>query len=142
VGNGPEEDRVRALADELGIGDRVLFTGLRSDVSQLLPGFDVSCLSSVHEGAPLVVLESMAAGIPMVVTDCGALRDLLADSEEGFIVPVGDPAALADRLAALFADPDLRLAMGKQARAHAEREFSIERTVQGYQQLLVELVSR
>ncbi len=135
VGDGPEEERVHALVDELGIADRVLFTGLRSDVPELLPGFDVSCLSSVHEGAPLVVLEAMAAGVPVVATDCGALRDLVADGEDGFIVPVGDPRAIADRLAQLIADPDLRHAMGERARARAEREFSIEQTVQGYQRL-------
>jgi glycosyltransferase involved in cell wall biosynthesis len=117
VGDGPEESRVRALVDELGIADRVLFAGLRSDVRELLPGFDISCLSSVHEGAPLAVLESMAAGVPVVATDCGALRDLLAD-------------------------PGLREEMGTRARARAEQEFSIEHTVQGYQDLLVGLVSR
>jgi glycosyltransferase involved in cell wall biosynthesis len=135
VGDGPEETKVRALVDELGIADRVHFTGLRSDVPDLLPGFDVSCLSSVHEGAPLVVLESMAAGVPMVATDCGALRDLVADGEEGFIVPVGDESALASRLERLIVDPDVRRAMGERARARAEREYSIERTVQGYQRL-------
>ena len=142
VGHGPEEGRIRALAEELGITDRVLFTGLRDDVAEILPGFDVSCLASVHEGAPLAVLESMAAGVPMVATDVGALRDLLADSREGYIVPAGDPEALADRLAALLADPVLREEMGRRARARAEREFSIEHTVQGYQELLVGLVAR
>ncbi|OZM79404.1 glycosyltransferase [Pseudonocardia sp. MH-G8] len=142
VGDGPEEGAVRALVDHLGIADRVLFTGLRSDVAQLLPGFDVSCLSSVHEGAPLAVLESMAAGVPVVATDCGAVRDMVADSREGFIVPVGDAVALAGRLAELIADPDLRQTMGLRARARAERECSIERTVQGFQQLLVDLVPR
>ena len=142
VGHGPEEGRIRALAAELGISDRVVFTGLRDDVAEILPGFDVSCLSSVHEGAPLAVLESMAAGVPMVATDVGALRDLVADAGEGYIVPPGDPVALADRLAALLSDRSLREEMGRRARARAEREFSIERTVQGYQDLLVELVSR
>ncbi|GAA5110963.1 hypothetical protein GCM10023320_03300 [Pseudonocardia adelaidensis] len=139
VGDGPEAPRVRALVDELGIADRVDFTGLRSDVPALLPAFDISCLSSVHEGAPLAVLESMAAGVPMVATDCGALRDLVADEEEGFIVPVGDEPALAARLERLIVDPALRRAMGERGRAHAEREFSIERTVQGYQRLVAEL---
>ncbi len=142
VGDGPEESRVRALVDELGIADRVLFAGLRSDVRELLPGFDVSCLSSAHEGAPLAVLESMAAGVPVVATDCGALRDLVADGEEGFIVPVADPPALAARLAQLIADPGLRQAMGARARARAEREYSIEHTVRGFQELFAGLVSR
>jgi glycosyltransferase involved in cell wall biosynthesis len=111
-------------------------------VAQLLPGFDVSCLSSVHEGAPLTVLESMAAGLPIVSTRCGALADMVADGEEGFLVPVGDHVALADRLGRLADDPELRAAMGARARQRAESEYSIEHTVAGYQRLLTELVSR
>jgi glycosyltransferase involved in cell wall biosynthesis len=137
VGDGEEEQRVRGLVDELELTDRVLFTGLRSDVPQILPAFDVSCLSSVHEGAPLAVLEAMAAGLPVVATDCGAVRDLVADAEQGFVVPVGDEHALAERLERLIADPDLRRAMGARARARAEQEFSIEDTVRGYQRLFV-----
>jgi glycosyltransferase involved in cell wall biosynthesis len=142
VGGGAEEPRLRALAAELGIAERTLFTGVRDDVREILPAFDVSCLSSVHEGAPLVVLESMAAGVPMVATDCGALRDLVDDGGDGFLVPVGDPAALAARLARLVDDPQLRADMGARARARAEREYSIETTVQGFQHLFTGLVPR
>ncbi|HWM00840.1 MAG TPA: glycosyltransferase [Actinophytocola sp.] len=141
VGGGEQEPVLRSRVELLNIGDRVLFTGIRSDVAQLLPGFDVSCLSSVHEGAPLTVLESMAAGLPIVSTRCGALADMVADGEEGFLVPVGDHVALADRLGQLADDPGLRAAMGARARQRAESEYSIEHTVAGYQRLLTELVS-
>lgn len=140
IGGGAEEAALRRLAAELGI--RVLFTGVREDVHELLPGLDVSCLSSVHEGAPLVVLESMAAGVPVVATDCGALRDLVADTEEGFVVPVGDVEALAARLRLLVADPQLRQAMGERARRRAERDYSIERTARGFERLVTGLVTR
>jgi glycosyltransferase involved in cell wall biosynthesis len=142
VGGGEREQLLRHQVQVLNIGDRVLFTGIRSDVAQLLPGFDVSCLSSVHEGAPLTVLESMAAGLPIVSTRCGALADMVADREEGFLVPVGDHAALADRLGQLADDAELRAAMGERARLRAESEYSIEHTVAGYERLLTELVSR
>jgi glycosyltransferase involved in cell wall biosynthesis len=140
VGGGAEDANLRALAEELDIGDRVLFTGVRSDSRELFAGFDISCLSSVHEGAPLAVLESMAAAVPVVATDCGAVRDLVADGEEGFVVPVGDPAALAARLEQLIADLDGRREMGARARARAEREYSIELTAAEYQRLFIELV--
>ncbi|MFC4949913.1 glycosyltransferase [Pseudonocardia sp. GCM10023141] len=142
VGGGEEEARLRALVFELGIENRVTFTGIRRDVADLLPGFDVSCLSSVHEGAPLTVLESMAAGLPVIATDCGALRDMVADGQEGFIVPAGDSAAYTASLARLVDDPALRTEMGARARARAERECSIEHTVAGYQELLTRLVAR
>jgi glycosyltransferase involved in cell wall biosynthesis len=141
VGDGEERAALEALAAELGLTDRTLFAGVRRDVPGLLPAFDVSCLSSVHEGVPLTVLESMAAGLPVVATAVGALSDLVTDGVEGFLVPSGDHLALADRLAALADDPALRALLGAQARDRAERDFSIDRTVRGYQHLLTGLVS-
>jgi glycosyltransferase involved in cell wall biosynthesis len=87
VGGGDREMELRRLATRLGLEGSVLFTGVRRDVPALLPAFDVSCLSSIHEGVPMAAIESMAVGIPMVVTDCGALRDMIVDGEHGFIVP-------------------------------------------------------
>jgi glycosyltransferase involved in cell wall biosynthesis len=142
IGGGAEEPALRALVAELGIAEHVLFTGVRDDVRELLPGCDVTCLSSVHEGAPLVVLESMAAGVPVVATDCGAVRDLVADGREGFVVPVGDPDALAARLGTLLDDPALRADMGDRARRRAEAEYSIEHTAARFQELVTGLASR
>ena len=140
IGTGVRDGELRALADRLGIADRVRFTGLRRDVPSLLPGLDVSCLSSVHEGAPISVIESMAAGVPVVATDCGALRDMVTDGEEGFIVPVGDIDALTNRLTRLIADPALRADLGRRARARAERSYRIEGTARGFEELLTSLV--
>jgi glycosyltransferase involved in cell wall biosynthesis len=140
VGRGERERELRGLAAELGIENRVLFTGARRDVQRLMPGFDVSCLSSVHEGVPIAAIESMAAGVPLVVTDCGALRDVVEQGEHGFVVPVGDRAGMADRLAKLADDPDLRERMGASARAKAERAYAVERTARGYERLLAGLV--
>lgn len=142
IGGGAEEAALRALVAELGIAGHVLFTGVRDDVRDLLPGCDVTCLSSVHEGAPLVVLESMAAGVPVVATDCGALRDLVADGREGYVVPVGDPAALAGRLGTLLDDPGMRTDMGARARRRAEAEYSIEQTAARFQRLVTGLAIR
>lgn len=140
VGDGERADELAGLADQLGIGERVRFTGVRRDVARLLPGFDVSCLSSVHEGAPITVIESMAAGVPVVVTDCGALRDMVTDGDEGFLVPVGDSPALADRIARLAADPGLRARQGAAGRARAQRDHRIEVTVERFTALLTSLV--
>lgn len=140
VGGGPREAELRGIADRAGIADRVRWTGVRRDVPALLPAFDVVALSSVHEGAPVVVLEAMAAGVPVVATDCGALSDMVTDGEEGAIVPVGDVEALAGRIGALAADPGLRARQGAAARVRAEQEAGIERTAAGYQRLLTGLV--
>jgi glycosyltransferase involved in cell wall biosynthesis len=142
IGGGAEEPALRALVAELGIAGHVVFTGVRDDVRELLPGCDVTCLSSVHEGAPLVVLESMAAGVPVVATDCGAVRDLVADGREGYVVPVGDPAAFAARLGTLLDDPRMRADMGERARLRAQAEYSIELTAARFQELVTGLADR
>lgn len=140
VGGGEREGELRQLAARLAIEDSVLFAGTRRDVQELMSAFDVSCLSSVHEGVPISAIESMAAGVPMVVTDCGALREVVKDGEHGFVVPVADHEALADRLAKLADDPDLRDRMGHSARAEVEQKYRVELTARAYESLLVELV--
>ncbi len=142
IGDGARETHLRQLAHELGIAHRVIFTGLRRDVPQLLPGLDVACLSSVREAAPISVIEAMAAGLPVVATGVGAVPDLVTDGEEGFIVPVDDSGAIADRLARLAADPELRASLGARARTRAERDYRIEATAESYQRLLTSLVAR
>ncbi|GAA1920170.1 hypothetical protein GCM10009737_22100 [Nocardioides lentus] len=142
VGGGERDAELRALAVRLGIGDAVLFAGVRRDVGALLPGFDVACLSSVHEAAPLTVLEAMAAGVPVVATRCGALADLVEDGREGVLVDVGDTGALAAALVGLSADEDRRLATGRAARVRAEHDFAVERTARGYEDLVVGLLAR
>lgn len=140
VGGGPRDRELRALATDLGLGDAVHFTGVLSDVAAVLPALDVSCLSSVHEGVPMAVIESMASGIPVVATDCGAMRDLIVDGAQGFLVSVGDAAALADRLRRLAGDQDLRRRMGAAGRRHVVEHHRIEHTARGYEELLMDLV--
>lgn len=140
VGTGPREAELRSLAAGLGIASRTDFMGVRRDVPELLPGFDVACLSSVHEGVPIAIIEAMAAGLPVVATDCGAVRDLVSEDQTGFLVPVGDAMALAERLARLAGDPGLRAILGANARAVAERDFSVSATARGYEQLLTDLM--
>ena len=140
IGGGQREHELRDLAEQLAISGQVRFMGVRRDVPQLLPGLDVSCLSSVHEGAPMIVIESMAAGLPVVATDCGSIGDMIVDGEQGFVVPVGDADAIADRLQRLADDAQLRTQLGKNGRAKVERDFQIAGTARAYEQLLAELV--
>ncbi|MGE3285935.1 MAG: glycosyltransferase [Pseudonocardia sp.] len=142
IGDGEREAELRALASASGIADRVHFAGLRRDVARLLPGFDVACLTSRYECAPIAVIEAMAAGVPVVVSDVGTVRDMVTDGVEGLIFPAGDVSALAAHLDRLADDATLRSRLGCAGRARAENDFRIEHTAERYQQLLLELAGR
>lgn len=139
VGGGTREAELHGIAERLGIHHRVVFLGVRRDVPDLLPGFDVACLSSVHEGVPVTVIEAMGAGLPVVATDCGDLRSLVTEGVNGYLVEVGDHVSFAERLVRLARDPVARAAMGRAARREVEAHHSLREMTEGYERLLVEL---
>ena len=102
------------------------FPGHVSDTPALYAGFDVFALSSDTEQMPLSVLEAMAAGLPVVSTDIGDVRAMLASDNAGFVVPMRDEAALADALSTLLADAALRARLGAANRRCAEVNFDQE----------------
>jgi glycosyltransferase involved in cell wall biosynthesis len=142
IGGGEREQELRRLAADLGLEEQVRFLGMRRDVPALLAGLDIGALSSRYECAPLSVVENMAAVMPVVTTDVGAVRDMVTDGRDGFIVPVGDSDALADRIARLADDPVLRAEMGERARSTVEQRFRIEDTAAAFEELLTSLVRR
>jgi glycosyltransferase involved in cell wall biosynthesis len=142
VGFGELEHELPRLAAELGISDRVTFTGRRRDVRRLLPAFDLKCLPSRREAYPLAVMEAMAAGLPVVACDQGGVPELVSDGEHGLLFRSGDHLALAASLRRLLVDAPLRARMGAAARRRAEREFDIRLTVARYEALFRALAGR
>lgn len=120
VGDGPLKDQLATLRDEAGLGDVLRFLGRRSDATRLASGFDVFCLSSVHEGLPLALMEALALGIPVVVTDVGGNRELVTDGREGTLVPPSRPDLLAAALRTAVRDPRGRRDQGRAARARGD----------------------
>ncbi len=114
VGSGPLAAEMEALAAALGVADRVLWLGER-DARGLLAGFDVFALASRKEGLPYVVLEAMAAGLPVVATTSAGVEILVEPGVNGAVVPVGDAVAFGTALAALAIDPALRARQGQAA---------------------------
>ena len=123
VGDGVDRGRVEALADRLGVADRVQFTGWRSDVASLLDRFDIFIHPSRDEPFGLAVLEASAAGLPVVAYDDGGLPEVVAAGETGLLAPVGDIDALAAFLEQLVDDEDLRTAMGAAGRERVRTVF-------------------
>jgi glycosyltransferase involved in cell wall biosynthesis len=136
VGDGPERVGIEERLAELGLLERVLLTGARHDVEQLLPAFDVVSLASVTiETLPMAIIEAMAAAIPVVATDVGGLRELVVPGRTGELVGIRDPSALAACWAHLAENPDVAQAMGAAGRDKAVHEFSGEKMVSRYEDL-------
>jgi L-malate glycosyltransferase len=129
------------LAERLGIGGRVRFTGLRSDVPALLASSTVSVMPSLDEALSNVVLESMAAGAPTVATRVGGTPEAIVDGVTGLLVPPGDATAMAEAIARLLDDPGLAAALGCAARRRIEERFSVGRMVEATEQLYVDLLA-
>lgn len=129
AGDGELRSSVEELAARLGIGERVRLLGYVRDLGAWYGSFDAFLLASANEGAPVVAIEAQAAAVPVVATDAGGTRSVVDDGETGFVVPVGDVDALAERLSALRDDAELRARLGSIASHRMRRRFSVERMV-------------
>jgi glycosyltransferase involved in cell wall biosynthesis len=126
VGEGEDEARLRGLAASLGIGARVAFAGFVADTDSYMRAIDIVVVPSRKDSLPLVALEAMARGRPVIAAATGDLPVAVIDAVCGFIVPVGDVAALASRSRVLVDDTGLRRRMGEAARARVIATYSAE----------------
>jgi glycosyltransferase involved in cell wall biosynthesis len=134
-------DELKNLAARLGIGDRVIFTGLRSDVPTLLAGVDVAVMPSLNEALSNALLESMAAGAPVVATRVGGTAEALVDGETGLLVPPDDVASLAGAVISLLEAPALASRLGRAARRSIVERFSVERMAETTERLYERLLT-
>lgn len=128
AGEGSLRSMLEEKARSLGLDGRVFFLGLRRDVSLLLSAADVFVLSSAWEGLPMAVGEAMACGCAIVATDCGGVRELVADT--GFLVPPRDSVLLAERIDyVLKLSIDKRRRLGSVAQERIRKNFSLDASV-------------
>lgn len=142
VGNGPERAALTEQARQKGLVDRAFFLDDQTDIPALLPALDLLVAPSLWEGMPMVVLEAMAARLPVVATRVGGTPDVVADGETGLLVAPSDAMQLAQSIERLLVDPGLRQQMGRAGRARAEQNFSIEQNVAQTQALYERLVRK
>jgi glycosyltransferase involved in cell wall biosynthesis len=140
VGGGGLEAGLKREAARLGLGGRIIFTGPRRDVGRVLAACDLSVLSSLKEGMSNTILESMAAGLPVVATRVGGNAELIQDGETGFLVPPRDPARLAEAIGRLLREPSLAKAMGMRAGERVAQRFSVDVMVESTTRLYDELI--
>jgi glycosyltransferase involved in cell wall biosynthesis len=134
VGDGPLQAGLTSLAGQLGIRDRVVFTGPMPDPVPAYQAMDLFALSSDTEQMPIAVLEAMAAGLPVVSTDVGDVRCMLAEDNRAYVVPPREEL-LAPRLADLLENPQTRRRLGQANRGKCVEEYAVEGMVRAYQRL-------
>jgi len=140
VGDGPLREAVGRQADALLPPSSIRFFPAQVDVRPLLHQAGLLVLSSVTEALPNVVLEAMAAGLPVVATSVGGLPEVVAHGETGLLAPPRDPGALAQALARLLADATVRAEMGAAGRSRAVQEFSLVAMVERHEAVLAEVL--
>ena len=123
------------LTQELGLNNHVLFLGFRNDITCLLNTLDLFVLPSVSEGLPNVVLEAMACSLPVVATSVGGVPEILANKQNGILVPPRDPMAIATAILELLDNRERRVSIGLNARKFVEKKFSLETQVNQFQKL-------
>jgi len=135
IGEGPLRAEAAALLEARGAASLAWLPGERADIPGVLRGLDLFVLPSTAEGISNTILEAMASGLPVVATAVGGNPELVVDGECGRLVPASDPDAMAEALAAYYADPALVRAHAAAARRRAEQEFGIDTMVRRYQDL-------
>jgi glycosyltransferase involved in cell wall biosynthesis len=126
VGDGPSRAVLEQCAESHGLSHDVKFLGMRTDVYNLMRAFDVFALSSLHEGVPMVLLEAMALGVPIVASRVGGIPEILEDCTEAVLVPAKDPEALSRAIRVVAGSSELRAELIRAARVRVETQFSIQ----------------
>ena len=142
VGDGTQRSDLTALVGRLGIADRVTMTGFVENPWSHMARARAFLLPSLWEGFGLVTLEAMALSKPIIASRVGALPEIVADGESGWLVPPADPPALTAALNALLADPTQAKTMGAHGRVRLEKEFTVQRMARQHAAVYTEAASR
>lgn len=129
VGDGPERGRLEAATDTFGLRERVTFTGQVTDVQPFYAAADVFVLPSHSEGSPNVLLEAMAANLPIVATDVGGVAEIVENNASALLVPANDPQAMAEAIERVLGDQDLARRLTTNSAALVASEFTPEKYV-------------
>lgn len=142
LGDGQERGPLSALARELGVADRVHFTGWWHDVPGAMADLDVVVLTSRNEGTPVSLIEAGACARPVVATRVGGVEHVVEDGSSGLLVPAGEPAAVARAVNTLLASPATRSEMGSRGRRLVRDRFSADRLMSDITAIYDELAPR
>ncbi len=142
VGDGPLLEPLRERVAAAGWSERVWLPGARGDVAAILRAWSVFVLPSLSEATPVVILEAMASGLPVVASRVGGVPQLVLEGRTGFLADPSEPQAFADAIAAYVGDAGLRAAHGAAGRAHVQAGYSVDAMVAGYDALYTRHLAR
>ena len=140
-GSGSQRNQLQSLIEELDLGENVHLSGTTNNVSGVLINASVFVLSSIMEGLPLVIVEAMECGVPVVSYQCPCgPKDIITDGKDGFLVPVGDEKMMAERICTLIENEELRRIMGKAAKEKA-KQYNIDNITKQWMILFKSLIN-
>ncbi|MCX6078467.1 MAG: glycosyltransferase family 4 protein [Chloroflexi bacterium] len=142
IGGGPLEESARALSAELGLREVLHFAGYRTDIPEILQAADCFVLPSLWEGFPIVLLEAMAAGAPVVATDIPGNTDAIRSGVDGWLVSVKNPQALAKAVLDVLNNPDLAKAFRENSKRRVEQEFTRQTMLERLAELYMLIASK
>jgi glycosyltransferase involved in cell wall biosynthesis len=142
AGDGPLRPELERLAAELGLAERVSFLGVLDEMQPFFASVHVLAVSSVAEGTPLSIVEAMGAGVPIVATAVGGIPEQVTDGRNGYLVEPRNPAALAERIGWVLADPDAATRLGEAGRARALSEFTVEKMSDAIESVYADALTR
>ena len=129
IGEGPLRSELENLSQQLNVSDKIIFTGFRSDIPQILSAIDILVVPSLLEGFPMITLEGMAMAKPIVATRINGIEEQISDGEEGLLVPPQSTKTLSAAVLELIQNNELASRLGTAARRKVETYFSVERMV-------------
>ena len=132
AGDGPLRREIEQQCIDLGLQSRVVFLGIRSDISELMNAVDIFTLTSVSEAASLTLLEAMASKLAVVITDVGGNPEIIRNGIDGLLAPRGDSYKLAELYITLLSDPDIRMRFAISAYERAAQRYSLDKTISEY----------
>ena len=140
VGEGYLRNKLEKQVRKMGLSDRVIFTGFRTDIPEITATFDIALLVSLFEGMGRVLLEAMVLGKPVVATKVGGIVDVVRDGETGILVPPGDADTLAKAVITLLKDRELAQRMGEAGKRRIDERFTAKRMVEKISEVYKKLI--
>ena len=140
-GDGPLRADVEGAIQQKGLTERIILTGLRRDIPELMAAFDIFALSSLWEGLPRVLPQAMASVLPVIATTTDGNTEIITENGNGLLVPPGEPKAMAAALLSLLKEPEKAHEMGQTGREMVE-EYGAEKMVSEIDALYTALIDK